>query len=134
MPCANLRHHHHKTIEVNTLARKQNKGKYQVDIYNNRNSLLTYSAVCLTERLTRVLKNMNKSTYDIEVRGVCSPWVSPDPRGASSLHVDDGGTQAVDVCLGVVASTQYQLWTHVHLNDRTGLTFNAAAGNNPRTE
>lgn len=58
-------------------------------------------------------------TYNIKVRGVCGPWVSSDPGGASSLHVDDGAAQAVDVCLGVVPSTQDQLWTHVHLNDRT---------------
>lgn len=67
--------------------------------------------------MIRVVKNTTKSTYDVEVRGVCSPRVSLDPRRAASLHVDDGGTQAVDVCLGVVPSTQDQLRTHVHLKD-----------------
>lgn len=48
--------------------------------------------------------------------------------------MDDGGAQAVDVCLGVVSPTQDQLWTHVHLNDRTRLTNNAAAQNKPATK
>lgn len=48
--------------------------------------------------------------------------------------MNDGGAQAVDVCLGVVAPTQDQLWTHVHLNDRTRLTNNAAAQNKPATK
>lgn len=73
----------------------------------------------LTERLVRVLSSIKSRTYDIKVGGVCSPGVSADPRRAASLHVDDGGAQAVDVCLGVVPPTQDQLWTHVHLRDRT---------------
>lgn len=32
--------------------------------------------------------------------------------------MNDGGAQAVDVCLGVMSSTQNQLWTHIHLNER----------------
>lgn len=58
------------------------------------------------------------STYDVEVRWVGGAWVSPHPRGAASLHVNDGGAQAVDVRLGVMSSTQNQLWTHIHLNER----------------
>lgn len=80
---------------------------------------LTKLTIHLTERRVGVLRSMKKSTYNIKVRGVCGPWVSPDPRRAARLHVDDGGTQAVDVCLGVVPPTQDQLWTHVHLHDRT---------------
>lgn len=59
--------------------------------------------------------NKKKSTYNVKVRGVRRPRVPPDPRRAASLHVDDGGTQAVDVCLGVVPPTQNQLRAHVHL-------------------
>lgn len=58
------------------------------------------------------------STYDVEVGWVGSTWVSLDPWRASSLHVNDGGAQAIDVCLGVMTSTQDHLWTHVHLNER----------------
>ena len=58
------------------------------------------------------------SSYNVEVGRVCSAWVSLDPWRASSLHVNDGSTQAVDVCLGVMSSTQNHLWTHIHLNER----------------
>lgn len=57
-------------------------------------------------------------TYNVEVGWVCSTWVSPDPGRTSSLHMNDGGAQAVDVRLGAVSSTQNQLWTHVHLYKR----------------
>lgn len=55
-------------------------------------------------------------THYVEVRGVCRARVSPHPGWATSLHVNNGGAQAVDVCLCVVSSTQNQLWTHVHLD------------------
>lgn len=58
------------------------------------------------------------STYNVEVRWVGSAWVSPDPWRATSLHVNDGGAQAVDVRLGVMSSTQDHLWTHVHLKEK----------------
>ena len=58
------------------------------------------------------------STYNVEVGWVGSAWVSLDPRRATSLHVNDGGAQAVDVCLGVMTSTQNHLRTHIHLNER----------------
>lgn len=35
--------------------------------------------------------------------------------------MNDGGAQAVDVCLGAVSSTQNQLWTHIHLKERQGM-------------
>lgn len=76
---------------------------------------LTVFAVHVIQRPIWAVKNMKASTHNVEVRGVSGPWVSADPGRAAGLHVDDGGPQAVDVCLGVVPSTQNQLWTHVHL-------------------
>lgn len=61
------------------------------------------------------------STYNVEVGWICSAWVSPDPGRTTGLHVNDGGAQAVDVCLGAVSSTQNQLWTHIHLKERRGM-------------
>ena len=58
------------------------------------------------------------STHNVEVGWTGSAWVSANPGGAASLHVDDSGAQAVDVCLGVMSSTQNHLWTHIHLNGR----------------
>lgn len=58
------------------------------------------------------------SAYNIEVRRVGGAWVSLHPWRAPSLHVNDGGAQAVDVHFGVMSSTQDQLWTHIHLNER----------------
>ena len=55
-------------------------------------------------------------TYNVKVGWVGSAWVSPDPGRATSLHVNDGGAQAVDVCLGTMSSAQNQFWTHIHLH------------------
>lgn len=54
MPCAYLHHHHHHHHKARKLCNDKTivkQGKYQVDIYNNINSLLTYSAVRFTKRL-----------------------------------------------------------------------------------
>ena len=58
------------------------------------------------------------STHNVEVGRVGSARVSLDPWRAPGLHVNDGGSQAVDVRLGVMSPTQNHLWTHVHLNGR----------------
>lgn len=63
------------------------------------------------------------NTYDVKVRWVGGPWVSLDPWRAPSLHVDDGGAQAVDVGLGVMSPTQNELWTHVHLKQKGNIKF-----------
>lgn len=55
-------------------------------------------------------------TYNVKVRWKGSARVSAHPRRAASLHVNDGGSQAVDIRLGVMSSTQDQLWAHIHLN------------------
>lgn len=59
------------------------------------------------------------STYYVEVGWVGPAWVSPDPGRAASLHVDNGGSQTVDIRLGVVSSTQNHLRAHIHLRKKT---------------
>lgn len=34
--------------------------------------------------------------------------------------MNDGSSQAVDICFGIVSTTQNQLWTHIHLNKIRG--------------
>ena len=74
------------------------------------------------------------STYNVEVGWVGGARVSQDPWRAASLHVNDGGAQAVDVCLGVMSSTQNHFWTHIHLkkkkDDITFIRFNTTAEDN----
>lgn len=79
-------------------------------------SVWTKLVVHLSKRVIHIL--VLYSTYNVEVRRVGSARVSSHPGRAASLHVNNGGAQAVNVRLGVVSSTQNQLWTHIHLNER----------------
>lgn len=63
---------------------------------------------------------IKKNTYNVKIRWVGSAWISSNPGGVGSLHVNDGSSQAVDICFGIMSTTQNQLWTHIHLNKIRG--------------
>lgn len=66
----------------------------------------------------RKTNEISKSTHNVKVGRVGGAWVASDPGRTSSLHMDYGGAQAVDVRLGVMSSTQNQFWTHIHLFEK----------------
>lgn len=89
---------------------------------NNFNSqvkaLLYQSQISIIAFLPLIKTDFMWYTHYVKVWGIGRTWVSPHPRRATSLHVNNGGAQTVNVRLCVVSSTQNQFRTHVHLEEK----------------